>query len=112
MDLGTVKGNELQRRKREMLPPDDCHGYLAVCTARDLCWKHLHWIVHKRSRALEQARPLAQWVLWSLSSCCASCVASDACLPALAPLCVFWAYYYTSSGLLPSSAQTGLPRGV
>ena len=29
-------------------------GYLAVCTARDLGWKCVHWIVHKRSRALEQ----------------------------------------------------------
>ena len=29
-------------------------GYLAVCTARDLGWKRVHWIVHKHSRALEQ----------------------------------------------------------
>ena len=29
-------------------------GYLAVCTARDLGWKRVHGIVHKRSRALEQ----------------------------------------------------------
>ena len=31
----------------------DC-GYLAVCTARDLGWKRVHLIVHKRSRVLEQ----------------------------------------------------------
>ena len=27
---------------------------LAVCTARDLGWKRVHGIVHKRSRAQEQ----------------------------------------------------------
>ena len=31
----------------------DC-GYLAVCTERDLGWKRVHRIVHKRSHALEQ----------------------------------------------------------
>ena len=29
-------------------------GYLAVCTARDLGWKRVYGIVHKRSRVLEQ----------------------------------------------------------
>ena len=30
-------------------------GYLAVCTARNLGWKRVHGIVHKRSRALEHS---------------------------------------------------------
>ena len=34
-------------------------GYLAVCTARDLGWKRVHRIVHKRSRALEHLRRLS-----------------------------------------------------
>ena len=33
----------------------DC-GYLAVCTERDLGWKCVHWIVHKRSSVLEQKK--------------------------------------------------------
>ena len=28
-------------------------GYLAVCTVRDLGWRRVHRIVHKRSRVLE-----------------------------------------------------------
>ena len=43
-------------------------GYLAVCTARDLGWKRVYGIVHKRSRALEQNSGLRLAVTLALCS--------------------------------------------
>ena len=51
-DSGTFKVNQIYSLKWQTYMFDG--GYLAVCTARDLGWKRVHGILHKRSRALEQ----------------------------------------------------------
>ena len=51
-DSGTFQVNQIYSCKMATYM-FNC-GYLAVCTARDLGWKRVHWIVHKCSRVLEQ----------------------------------------------------------